>query len=1039
MKIARPAVQKSVVTGFTTAILLTAGAFAYFTLGQLEDPEFTVKDAVVTCTYPGASAEEVELEVTDRIEIAIQEMPQLRKVESLSRAGLAIISVQILPEYGSDELPQVWDELRKRVGDVQSSLPPGAGEPVVGDDFGDVFGFLFALTGDGFDYAELEDYADALKKDLSLVPGVARVELWGVQQRAIYIDVRETQLTQLGITKEALKNTLRSQNLVVDSGGVDLPGNRLRIEQTGAFDSPEDIENLVIRGMDVGKVLGLKAPSTVQDQSDELLRIRDIATVRRGFVEPPIWNMRYNGQPAMAISISNVSGANIVTLGQSIDRRLSELTANLPIGVEFHRISWQSEAVSESISSFMISLAQAVVIVTVVLWLAMGFRVATIVNLGGLVFVIVGTFLAMALFGINLERMSLGALIVAMGMMVDNAIVVVDGILIRMQKGMNRREAAIEAATLPSMPLLGATVIAVMAFFPIYASDESAGEYCATLFMVIAIALLISWVLSVTITPLLCIWLLPEPRQAGSADDGDQFQGRIYKMFRGVLVKAIRFRFLVVTVMLGLLAAALFGFQYVDKTFFPASARLQLMIDYWAPEGTKIQTVTRDMSRIEQRLLDDTDKVVSVSSFIGQGPPRFYLPVEPEKPYSSYGQFIVNLKDLQSLNALIPEISKWMDENVPQAETVVRRYGLGPSETWKVEARISGPAVADPETLRSLGDRGMEILRGSPYNMVARTNWRQRTQKVVAEYDQQRARWARITRSNVAEATRRAFDGFLIGQYREEDKLYPILLRHVEAERRALPGQLRQLQVLPSFSTDPVPLSQVTGGINVEWEDPLIWRYNRRRTITVQAVPPDGVTAARLRDSVLGEFAQLEKELPPGYDLEWGGEFESSRDAQQSLIPGMIPAAVVMSLIIVALFNDLRPPLAALLVIPFALIGVTVGLLTTGNSFGFLALLGVMSLSGMMIKNAIVLLDQINIEKESGKSPYDAVIDSATLRLRSVALAAATTVLGMIPLLKDVFWVAMAVAIMAGLAFGTILTMILLPVIYSMLFKIRPQ
>ncbi len=1035
MSLAKAAIEKPFVTAFTTALLLAAGVASYFQLGQLEDPEFTVKSASVICRYPGANAEEVELEVTDRLEIAIQEMPQLKQVESISRAGLSMISVEIQARYPSSALPQIWDELRKKVRDASRNLPPGAGQPLVNDSFGDVYGFLLAITGDGFNIFELEDFADALKKDLSLVPGVAKVNIWGVPQRCIYIDAQETQLTQLGVPLESLHATLQSQNLVVDSGGLDLPEDRLRIEQTGAFDSPADIENLTIRGAEAVQMLAANSVGRNLAPTEELLRIRDIAEVRRGFVEPRTSEMRYNGQPALGIAISNVSGANIVNLGQAIDQRLDALIADLPVGVELHRISWQSDLVTASINSFMISLLQAVAIVVAVLWLAMGFRVAAIVSLCGLVFVIIGSFLVMSLWGIDIQRMSLGALIVAMGMMVDNAIVVADGFMVRLQRGMDRKQAAIESATLPALPLLGATVIAVMAFYPIYASEEAAGEYCASLFQVIAISLMISWLLSVTITPLVCMWFLPEPAET----EADPAPRGFLKRFMIWLEGAIRYRWMVILTLVGLLAVSFVGFGAVDRTFFPDSDRLQLMIDYWAPEGTRIQTTSRDMRAIEDHLLADTDRVSSVSSFIGQGPPRFYLPVEPERPYSSYGQLIVNLKNLEALNSLIPDIDAWMKENVPQATTVARRYGLGPSETWQVAARISGPAETDLDEMRALGDRAVEILESSPHTMVARTNWRQPVLKIVADYDQQRARWSRVSRRNISDATRIGFDGLPVGQYREGDKLLPIILRHVDAERERLADELPGLQVMPSQSSDAVPLAQVTSGIDVVWEVPIIWRFNRRRTITAQATPPDGVAAATLRNSVIEQFAQLEQDLPPGYDLEWGGEYESSRDSQQSLIPGMLPAAVIVLLIIVALFNDWRPPLIILLVIPFAFIGITVGLIITGQSFGFLALLGAMSLAGMMTKNAIVLLDEINLQRAAGKRPYSATVESAANRLRPVVLAAATTVLGVIPLLSDVFWVAMAVTIMFGLAFGTVLTMVLLPVLYATLFRLSPD
>jgi len=1014
------AIEKRTVTIFTTIVLLVGGLASYKGLGKLEDPEFTVKTGVVTTTYPGATADEVELEVTDRIEIAIQEMPQVKEIESFSRAGFSLISVEIIAAFGSDELPQIWDELRKKVRDVRASLPPGAGTPVVTDDFGDVYGFLMAVVGDGFTYAELERYVDSIKKELSVVEGVARVELWGVQPEAVYLEVSQARLTALGLAPAEILGELSQQNTVVNAGGVDIQDERFRIEITGEFKSPQEIGDLVIRGGYMTRR---------GEEATRLLRIRDIATITRGYVEPPTWSMRYNGEPAIGVSIANKPGVNIIALGERLDRRLNELLAVHPVGIEAQKISWQADLVDESISAFMISLMQAVAIVLVVLWVAMGLRTALIVGMTGLAFTIIASFLFMKLGGIDLQRMSLGALIIAMGMMVDNAIVVSDGILVRIQQGMDRVKAAVEAATQPSWPLLGATFVAVAAFYPIAASEESAGEYCETLFSVVAIALMLSWVLSVTITPVMCIALLPAPKQAGQVDI---YGGRMYRGFRALLAAAFRVRWLVLAVMAALLVAAGYGFRWVPQMFFPASARPQFMVDYWAPEGTRIQQVSRDLKPLEQHLLEDS-RVSAVSTFVGQGPPRFYLPVDPEAPYPSYGQLIVNVHDYRDVDALIAELRRWTKASMPQARVVLRKYGLGPSETWPVEARFSGPAVADPEVLRALGEQGEAIFAASPFADIVRTNWRQRVKKVVADYDETNARWTRTARADVARSTQRGYDGMVVGQYREQDKLLPIIVRAVEPERREFAGSMETLQVRPLDFTQSIPLSQLTRSIDVEWEDPLIWRWDRRRAITVEGTPVGLATV--LRADVIDAIESIP--LPPGYELEWEGEYSSSRDAQQSLIPGMIPAAIIIALVIVALFNAYRPPLIILLTIPFALIGVTVGLLATGQPFGFVALLGAMSLAGMMIKNAIVLLDQVDIEKAAGKNDYDAIMDAAVCRLRPVLLAAGTTVLGVIPLLKDVFWISLAVTIMAGLAFGTILTMVLLPVLYAVLYRLK--
>ena len=1025
MSLTAVAIEKKAVTYFAAFLIFVAGIASFFALGQLEDPDFTVKTAVVITTYAGASPEEVELEVTDRIELVVQEMKQIDYLKSFSRPGLSQIWINIEPSYQSDEIPQIWDELRRKIRDIESQLPPGAGRPVVSDDFGDVFGHLLAIVGDGYSYAEMEQYAKDLKKELSLVEGVASVDLWGVQDKAIYLNASQTQLTELGITQADIQATLHQQNLVVDGGSVDVQAKRFRIVPTGEFQSPEDIADLTIRASLLDTLQNL-VPGQ-ERRSAELIRIRDIGTVTRGYLEPPRTLMRFNGQPAITMAITNVKGVNIVDMGRAVDARLRELIPHLPVGIEVQRVHWQADVVAEAVNGFMINFVEALAIVLVVLTIGMGWRMSLIIGLA-LVATILGSFVLMALFKIDLQRMSLGALIIALGMMVDNAIVVADGFAVRLQRGMDRTKAAIEAASQPSWPLLGATVVAVMTFYPIVASDESAGEYCLTLFSVVAIALLVSWVVSVTLTPLACLDLLPAPKDIG----GDAYGSPFFKRFKELLERAIRMRFLTIGSMVALLVVAFLSFGNVKKLFFPDSSMTKFMIDYWAPEGTRIQNVSADLKIIEAKLAND-ERVEAVATFIGAGPPRFYLPVEPESPNQAYGQLIVNVHDFKQINDIAAELGPWLEDTFPQALAPIRKFGVGPANTWKFEVRISGPAEADPGTLRALADKATAILERAPLVGQFQTDWRQRVQKIVPEYNQERARWAAITRQDIANTTKRAFDGRIVGLYREQDNLIPIVLRHVEEERKNV-GGLDVLQVQPLGSTHTVPLSQVTQGVDTQWEDPVIWRRDRRRTITVQANPILGVTLPQLRASVVDEFEALE--LPTGYLMEWGGEYESSRDSQASLIPGVVPAMVIIAFIIVALFNAFRPPLVIVLTIPFAMIGMIVGLLGTGAAFGFVALLGAMSLAGMMIKNAIVLLDEVNLNLAEGKSPYDSIIYAALSRLRPVVLAAATTVLGVIPLLQDVFWVGLAVTIMAGLTFGTILTMILVPVLYATLYRI---
>ena len=963
------------------------------------------------------------MEVTDRIELAIQEMAEVKHIESFSRAGLSLVKVQIAEEYWSDRLPQVWDKLRRKIRDIESSLPPGAGRPDVGDDFGDVFGFQLAVTGDGFTYADLEDYAKRLKTELSLVDGVARIDLWGAQRKVIYLDVSQTQLSQLGLTEETFTATLQVQNAVVDAGSVDLPSKRLRIAPSGTFLTPADIGNLTIRPNLADTAQASAAPT------GEIIRIRDIGTVREGYAEPPRNIMRFNGAPAIGISIANAPGINIVDMGRAVDARLHELMADIPVGIEVHKVHWQSDVVSEAVDGFLISFAEAVGIVLVVLTLFMGWRTSLVIGFA-LVFTILGTFILMAVFGIDLQRMSLGALVVALGMMVDNAIVVADGYLVRVQRGEDRERAAIEAARLPAWPLLGATVVAVMAFYPIFASPEGVGEYCRTLFTVIAISLLVSWVVSMTLTPIQCIDMLKAPASGAGADP---YGSRFYRTYRGLLGGAIKARWVTVGVMAALLVTAIFGFGHVRQLFFPESSMTKFMIDVWMPEGTRIQKLSSALRIAEERLTAD-ERVQGVATFVGSGPPRFYLPVEPELPYQSFGQLIVNVGDVGEIDGLLADLTPWFRDTYPDALPVLRKYGVGPTNTWKIAVRVGGPAEADPGTLRRVANEIRAVIDAEPKAAYSRTDWRQRVQKVVPRYNQERARWASVTREDLAQTSKRAFDGRTIGLFREGDDLVPIILRHVDEERRIV-GAIDVLLIQPALSTETVPVAQVVDGVSTEWEDPLIWRRDRRRTITVQANPVPGVTAPSLRAALLQKVEAVD--LPPGYTLEWGGDFADSRDANQSLIPGIVPAVAVMAFIIVALFNAFRPPLIIVCTIPFALIGITAGLLAFDVPFGFMALLGAMSLSGMMIKNAIVLLDQIKIELAAGEAPHEAVMKSAVSRLRPVMMASGTTVLGVIPLLQDLFWVGMAVTIMAGLTVGSFLTMVLLPVLYAIFYRVR--
>ena len=654
------ALDRKVFTYFVVILFILGGIASYFNLGKLEDPDFTVKTAVIVTPYPGASPSEVQEEVTDLIEGALQEMTQLRFLTSYSRAGNSIVKVEIQQEYWADRLPQVFDEMRSKVRDVHSQLPPGAAKPIVMDDFAFVYGFVMAVTGDGFSYAELEEHVKLIRKELNLVPGVARVELWGTQPKVIYVDVEEKQLAELGLTTEALLASLATQNVVVDAGGVEVKDQRFRFEVTGDFTSIEQIENLPVRAslLDTALNIGASATPGIPDaaRSTDFIRVKDVATVRRGYLEPPMNQMRFQGRNAIGISVASKAGGDIAATGDALAAKMEELEARLPVGIEVDRVAWQGDLVRDAVGGFVINLVESVLIVLVVIAIGMGWRLGVIVG-SGLAITILATLVFLSLVGVDLHRVSLGAFVIALGMLVDAAIVVADGVSQRIKRGMARRQAAIEAASSPAIALLGSTLVAVAAFYPSIASKTDGGEYGRTLFIVVGISLLLSWLIAITVIPLMCVDMLPEPKKDKGDDqneEGDQYGGTVYNRFRALLGAAIRFRAITIIALVVLFATAVGGFQKVDRAFFTDSTRTQFMIDYWAPEGTRIQQVSADLRRPSRRkLLEPTTACSTSAPSWAVGPPRFYLPVDPEFPYQSYAQIIVNTKDLDSVTTAV--------------------------------------------------------------------------------------------------------------------------------------------------------------------------------------------------------------------------------------------------------------------------------------------------------------------------------------------------------------------------------------------------
>ena len=1051
MNIAEFAIKKNVITMVMTVFVVIAGIVAYGNLSRLEDPEFTLKNATIMTPYPGASAAEVEEEVTNVIEKAVQELGQLDFVESTSTRGMSNVKVTIKDQYDKNKLPQVWDELRRKVQNYQVQLPPGSGPSLVNDDFGDVYGAYIAITGEGYTYKELQDFVDLLKRELLLATDVKKIIDYGRQPEVIYVEMNRQKMAQLGISQEDIYNSLGAKNLPADAGKITIGTEFIPINPTGEFVSEKQFGDLLISAK----------------SSDKLIYLNDVATITRGYKEPPDKILRYDGKPAVGLGISTVLGGNVVVMGESINQKLKELEPQAPLGMELEVISLQSDSVVKSIDSFIDNLVAAVLIVVVVLLIFMGVRCGLII--GFILFLtICGTFIFMDMFHVTLERISLGALFIALGMLVDNAIVVTEGMMIKIKQGEDRLKAAKEVVAQTGTPLLGATIVAILAFAAIGTSDDSTGEYCRTLYQVILISLSLSWVTAVTVTPLLGKMFLKgkDPKKDISKADADPYAGGIFRLYKKGLETSIKYRWVTLAVTAGLFILSIYGFNFIKNSFFPVSTRPQFYIDFWMPEGTHIRDTEKALVQAEKYLMD-LEGVDHVTSAIGGGEIRFILVYAPETPSTSYGQILINVDDYERIKTMAPQAQKDLEALLPDVTVNVRKFPLGPGEGGKIQVRISGP---DHEELRLLAKKAENVIIADGGAQGMRLDWREKIKVVRPQLLEAQARKAGITRPDLAKEMKSSFLGIKTGVYREEDYLIDIVARAPEDERLNV-DNLNNLTIWSSVAQKAIPIKQVVSEYKTEYEDATIARRNRKTTITIHTDMRSGLSSellARIKPKiekalnvdvgqVLGKtFGPNEdpfkkftdktlpivfnREMPlkgmPGYSLGWGGENEDSAKATAAL-SGSIPIfAVLMILIVIFLFNALRQPLIIWLCVPLALIGVSAGLLLFDQPFGFMSLLGLLSLSGMLIKNAIVLIDQIDLEIKSGKDHYQAIIDSGVSRMRPVMMAALTTILGMAPLLRDAFFVSMAVTIMFGLGFATILTLIVVPVLYSVFFKV---
>ncbi len=1036
MDLSKIALQNKPLIKFMITVLLVGGLFAFHEMSKLEDPEIKVKQAMVVTVYPGASAHKVELEVTDPLEKAIRSMEGVDNVSSRSMADMSQLTVELKSTVPDNEIQQYWDMLRRKVNDARGQLPSGAQAPLVMDDFGDVYGMFYAMTSDGIDDQQMTDYAQLVKRELQSIPEVGKISIYGDRAECINIDIVQEKIANLGVHPAEILATLNGQNKTVYSGYFHSGDNRLRVAVGDGYERIEDIRNLILQG-----------------HEEDQLRLGDVATVSIAYEDPARNQMRYDGAHALGISISMQEGADITKVGKVVDAKLAELKAErIPAGIDFHKVFFQPERVSNALWTFMLNLVESVLIVVLVLMLSMGLRSGLILGFG-LVIVVLGSFVFLYMMDGTLQRVSLASFIVAMGMLVDNAIVIIDGILVDMQHGVPKPACLTNIGRKTAMPLLGATLIAILAFFPIFLSPDTAGVYVRDLFIVLAVSLLLSWVLALTQVPMNAEKLLKvKPAAPGSKP----FDSKPYRMLRKLLTYVLLHKTATVVLAILLFCISAYCYRFLPQVFFPDLAYDQLYIEYKMPEGTDIEHVKENVAQIEAYLHDRPD-VTHVTASFGGTPSRYNLVRSIADPSMSYAELIVDFTDAEALEKALFQIQQELTESHPEAYIRVKRYNLM-YKKFPIEVMFSGP---DPAVLKSLAEQACEIMRADPSTMLVTQNWEPMVPTLQVNYNQPTARDLGLSRSDVATSLLSATGGIPVGEFSDGVYKKNIYLRSVdnngneialldnapiwgmlpstsilnkETLQGLLTGSLSQEELLSSvFSA--VPLNQASRGISIEWEDPVVWRYNGQRAIKAQCNNAEGYTAEGARQSIAPKIEAIP--LPAGYTLQWMGEHQASTDSMKYLFKNLPLAIVLMIFILIALFKDFKKPLIILCCQPLIIVGVVFGMMISGKSFGFVAIVGALGLIGMMIKNGIVLIDEISLQITSGMEPMRALLYASSSRFRPVMMASVTTIVGMIPLIFDDMFGALAVTIMGGLLVGTLITLIFIPVLYAIFFHIK--
>ncbi len=1058
MGLAEFSIRKKVITTALLVVVFFAGVTAYFDLPRAEDPGFTVRTALVTTAFPGASPDRVELLVTDPLERAIEEQPEVDHIESTSRTGFSVIEVEYEDQYM--DMQPIFDDLRTKVEDAAPQLPAGARPPTVNDEFGDVYGTLVGLTGEGLTMAELDEVAEDVRSELLTLSEVAKVQVYGRKAKRIYLEYNGARLAELGLSAGQLAQILESRNILISGGSVETKRERLELEPTGNFGSVDELRQAVVRLPTTGQVLALE----------------DIVDVRRGYADPPTSSVHYSGRPGLVLGISLREGGKITQLGEQVQATLQRLEERYPIGLSFDLAAFQPEVVERQVNSFVSSLLQGVVAVIVVMLVSLGLRTGLMVA-SVIPMTMIATMWLMQQFEIGLNKMSIAGLIIALGMLVDNAIVIAEAVLVEVREGKGVVEATVDTAQELRFPLFTSSLTTVAALLPIYLAESAVGEYTAPITEVVAIALIVSWVLALTLLPLLIVAYLKRtgdlpddgPSAAenggaaeggGAAEDGgtaggggaddSPYASAFYERYRQSLLFGLRRRGLTVAAAVALFAAALWSFQFVPQSFFPKKQASQFTVEIELPYGVPFDRTEALVSDVEGYLADSLQVDAAVraaedttargvtdwTAYVGRGAPRFVLPYAPEQPRSNYAYLLVNITAYEHLEPIMDRLQAHLDRTYPSITARVERLQNGPPIPYPVEVRISGD---DPDEIFRIADRVKTRLDSIDGVRNIKDNWGARTKRLRVDIHEPRVRRAGLSNRDVARSLQAALDGIPLTEFREGNELYPVVLRS-QAEGETDPSQLESVRVYSQQTGTNVPLAQVAD-LDLTFQPSRVLRYDRKRTVTVQAdlAPGTETTAFAVANRLDPWLQSASQDWPIGYSYDFGGKVETSGESQQSIFVKLPLAALIVVLLLIVQFNSIRKPLIILVTIPLGLIGVIAGLLMTQKAFGFMSLLGVIALSGIVIKNAVVLIDRIEIEmNEFGRSVDQAIIEASQRRLRPILLTTATTCGGLIPL-----WLSgsplfspMAVTILFGLLFSTALTLGLVPVLYALLYRV---